>query len=146
MSLALMGSFLLAAGGIVIVTHGAVTSQEKQEKGLKKVPIQRSQLHSGKQMFKDYCAACHGMDGKGNGPAAEFLKNPPNDLTVLAKANNGKFPAEHFGTVLRSGTEKHPHGTLDMPTWGPLFRSLDQDFAELRIHNLRSYVESLQQK
>jgi len=65
---------------------------------------------------------------------------------MLAKQNNGKFPAEHFASVLRLGTSAHPHGTSDMPIWGPLFRSQDTAVAELRIHNLSSFVESIQVK
>ena len=77
---------------------------------VKTVPITRSDPSSGKQMFKDYCAACHGMDGKGNGPATEFLKAPPPDLTTMAKRNDGKFPESKFATILRFGTSAHPHG------------------------------------
>jgi hypothetical protein len=49
------------------------------------------------------------------------------------------------------GTEKHPHGTSDMPIWGPLFSSLHGNKAtdplvKLRIANLTSYLESLQSK
>jgi mono/diheme cytochrome c family protein len=40
---------------------------------------------SGKEMFLNYCAACHGKDGKGNGPTAPGLKAAP-DLTVLASS------------------------------------------------------------
>jgi mono/diheme cytochrome c family protein len=97
-------------------------------------------------MYKDYCAACHGIDGKGNGPATEFLKTPPPELTTMAKRNNGKFPSERFASVLRFGTVTHAHGTSDMPIWGPLFRSQNKDVAELRIHNLSSFVESIQEK
>jgi mono/diheme cytochrome c family protein len=143
--LLLAGSIILVGSGI-LVFQGTATSQETQEKTLKKVPITHSNPASGKQMYKDYCAACHGIDGKGNGPAVEFLKTPPADLTMLAKQNNGKFPAEHFASVLRLGTSAHPHGTSDMPIWGPLFRSQDTAVAELRIHNLSSFVESIQEK
>ncbi|MBZ5572099.1 MAG: cytochrome c [Acidobacteriia bacterium] len=45
---------------------------------------------SGQQMYSAYCAVCHGNDGKGGGPAAEALKVPPPDLTVLARKNGGK--------------------------------------------------------
>jgi len=143
--LLLAGSTILVGSGI-LVFQGTATSQETQEGTLKKVPITYSNPASGKQMYKDYCAACHGTDGKGNGPAVEFLKEPPADLTMLAKQNNGKFPAEHFASVLRLGTSAHPHGTSDMPIWGPLFRSQDTAVAELRIHNLSSFVESIQVK
>jgi len=31
----------------------------------------------GSQMYKEYCAACHGSDGKGRGPVAASLRKTP---------------------------------------------------------------------
>ncbi len=122
---------------------------QAQEKTIKKVPIVQSNSTSGKQMFADYCAPCHGLSGKGDGPAASALKTPPADLTLLAKNNNGKFPIDHVMTVLRQGSSTASHGTSDMPVWGPLFKSLNRSAPELvdqRIRNLSKYIESLQAK
>ncbi len=47
---------------------------------------------TGKVMFKQYCAACHGSDAKGHGPARAALKVPAADLTTLAKRHGGEFP------------------------------------------------------
>ena len=134
---------LLAMAGTIFISHGSATAQGMEEK---KVPLPYSKPGSGPQMYNDYCAACHGPGGKGDGPAAAFLKEPPADLTTMAKRNGGKFPEEHFTAVLSFGTEKHAHGTSEMPVWGPLFRSQNKDVARLRIHNLSLYVQSLQQK
>ncbi|HEY5504592.1 MAG TPA: cytochrome c, partial [Sedimentisphaerales bacterium] len=46
-------------------------------------------IDAGRSEYQSSCAVCHGIDGKGNGPAAEELKRRPIDLTVLAKKNNG---------------------------------------------------------
>ncbi len=138
---------LLAATSIALM--GQAASDPQTEKTMKKVPISYSKLDSGAQMWKDYCASCHGATGTGDGPAAEILKSPPADLTLLAKQNHGKFPAEHFVSVLKFGSGGHAHGTSDMPVWGPLLRSVEaqQDsLVQLRMHNLSEYVESLQQK
>ena len=99
-------------------------------------------------MFRSYCAPCHGKDAKGNGPAASALKNPPANLTLLAKKNNGKFPADHVASVLRRGVSG-AHGSTDMPVWGPLFASIsdnDESIVQMRIANLIRYLESLQEK
>jgi mono/diheme cytochrome c family protein len=143
--------FALAAAGLLSLVVGVFLmwgpgTSSAQEKTLKKVPITHSKPESGEQMFKDYCAACHGLRGKGDGPAAEILKAPPIDLTTMAKRSDGKFPYMHFAAILRFGTESHAHGTTDMPLWGPLFRSQNKDLAELRIQNLTKYVESIQEK
>lgn len=144
--LALAGVLLLAGSSLMLMGQAGET-QEKQEKALKKVPITYSKPDSGKQMYMDYCAACHGMYGKGDGPAAEFMKSPLPDLSMMAKKNNGKFPADHFAAVLRFGTGGHPHGTSDMPIWGQLFAAQEKGgLAQLRIHNLTEFVESMQQK
>jgi mono/diheme cytochrome c family protein len=112
--------------------------------------MSQSQSNSGKQVFKDYCAACHGMDGKGNGPAVQFLKAPPPDLTTMAKRYNEKSVGLKLEAILSFGTESKAHGTLDMPTWGPMFRTLNPDknnqVAKLRMYNLAEYVKSIQQK
>jgi len=86
----------------------------------------------------NYCASCHGEDAKGHGPVAQGLKEPPPDLTTLAKRNNGKFPADYVKNVLIHGAKLPAHGTPDMPVWGPTFT----DFNGKMIQ----YLESLQEK
>lgn len=53
---------------------------------------QRDASARGAQLYTDFCAGCHGTDGKGNGPNAAGLRPKPIDLTQLAKAAGGKFP------------------------------------------------------
>jgi mono/diheme cytochrome c family protein len=117
---------------------------------IKKVPMKHTSPTSGKEMYTQYCAACHGVDGKGTGPAAAALKTPPPDLTTLAKrSEGGKYPDDHVATLLRTGTGAPAHGSSDMPTWGPLFKSLDPThdvIVQQRIKNLNDYLITLQAK
>ena len=46
----------------------------------------------GKDLFKSYCASCHGLDAKGNGPMAASLKIPPSDLRRISIRNHDTFP------------------------------------------------------
>jgi mono/diheme cytochrome c family protein len=46
----------------------------------------------GGEIFRYYCAACHGADGRGHGPASVALKHAVPDLTLLSQKNGGKFP------------------------------------------------------
>jgi mono/diheme cytochrome c family protein len=104
---------------------------------------------SGKEMFVSYCAACHGKDGKGDGPAAAALKTAPADLTVLAKLNGGKYPADKVTAILRGQTNLVPHGDQEMPVWGRVFWRMSQGHEEIvmqRIANLNRYIETLQVK
>src|SRR5436190_24402032 len=52
------------------------------------------------KIFRDNCAACHGPDGKGHGPAAGALRHAPPDLTLIAQRNGGTFPADKVKAVI----------------------------------------------
>ncbi len=38
-----------------------------QQTKIEKTPVKSTSPTSGKQMYQEYCAVCHGKDGKGNG-------------------------------------------------------------------------------
>ena len=116
---------------------------------VKHVPIKNTSPNDGKSMFDNYCAVCHGKDGKGTGPAASALKATPTDLTALAKNAGGKYPAPHVASVIRGQATTTAHGSKDMPVWGPLFSSISQGHeaqVQQRITNLVEYVGTLQAK
>jgi mono/diheme cytochrome c family protein len=101
----------------------------------------------GKQLYKDYCAACHGSDAKGHGPVARSLREPPSDLTTLAERHGGTFPEGYVTDVLRFGLGLSAHGSSEMPVWGPVFQ-YQEHYSEAavrqRIKNLCEYLESIQ--
>jgi mono/diheme cytochrome c family protein len=74
----------------------------------------------GRLEFQYGCAACHGPDGKGNGPlaVAEQLTRSPPDLTLLAKSNGGVFPVRAVYDIIDGRREIKAHGTRAMPVWG----------------------------
>jgi mono/diheme cytochrome c family protein len=138
------------AAAIVALLLAASLAGAQEKPAIKKVPMKQTSPTSGKEMYTQYCASCHGADGKGSGPAAAALKTPPADLTTLAKrSEGGNYPRDHVATILRNGTELAAHGSSDMPIWGPLFKSLDptHDIAvQQRIKNLNDYLVSIQAK
>jgi mono/diheme cytochrome c family protein len=137
----------LSAGVLAILA--VLTLAQDQKPAMKKATARYTSPSSGQEMYINYCAACHGRDGKGNGPAAPALKSAPTDLTALARRNQGKFPSNHVYQVLKGGTAPSVHGTEEMPIWGSVFRSLesgDQAMVHLRMSNLTKYIESLQVK
>ena len=103
----------------------------------------------GDNLYRTYCASCHGEDAKGNGPMAAWMKIPPPDLTRIAARNGGKFPLERVDRII-SGEEPLPsgHGTREMPVWGSVFSQVtrDQDLGRLRIDNLARYLRDIQAK
>jgi hypothetical protein len=72
----------------------------------------------GQNEFLQSCASCHGVSGKGDGPAAKSLSPPPADLTKLSEANNGVFPVSRVHEIIDGRIERLVHGTRDMPVWG----------------------------
>ena len=102
----------------------------------------------GKAMFMEYCAVCHGQEGKGNGPAASALKKAPADLTQLtAHSSDGKFPGVHVSRYIGGDDAVQAHGTRDMPIWGDVFKSMNNQLTATQgVSNLADYVKPIQAK
>jgi mono/diheme cytochrome c family protein len=115
---------------------------------IKRVPVKQTSAASGKEMFAAYCSTCHGLSGKGDGPAAAALKAAPSDLTRLAGTNGGKYPDLRVAEAI-AATDVPAHGSKEMPIWGSLFKSLGagtNDQVQMRITNLTAYIKSIQAK
>lgn len=143
-------SWMIAMIGL-FVSFVAAQDQTQNQSGaaIKHVPITATSAASGKEMFTSYCAACHGADGKGDGPAASALKVHPANLTTLSSSNGGKFPGLKVSGAIRGDATVAAHGSREMPVWGTLFRSISQGHeaeVQQRVANLTTYVESLQAK
>jgi mono/diheme cytochrome c family protein len=126
---------------------GSAAGQTKSDAG--KPNEQLIYSVKGPDLFRAYCAACHGAGGTGNGPAASALKTKPADLTVLAKNNGGKFPTARVQKyILGDDAATTSHGSREMPIWGPIFHQIeeDQDLGNVRLQNLVKYLETIQQK
>ena len=137
---------LSAVAVVFFLFAGVGIAQESSNVKIQNVPVTPTSPASGKDMYVNYCASCHGKDGKGNGPAAPALKSMPTDLTALGKKNGGKFPADHVAAIL-AGAGVTAHGSADMPVWGTLFRRVSsghQAEVQLRISNMTKYLESIQ--
>ena len=110
----------------------------------------------GRADFLTYCAACHGVGGKGDGTVAEFLTITATDLTQLRKKNAGLFPRERAINVIDGRTEVKVHGPRDMPVWGDWFKfeatssisgkGAQEEVVRARINALVDYIETIQEK
>lgn len=110
--------------------------------------IQAGAGPTGAELYGQYCAACHGHDLKGTGPAPEPYQAPP-DLTTLARRNGGKFPDAQVTDILRNGVVIPAHGLADMPAWGTDSRLMDisnPSQVRERIADLVQYIQSQQVK
>ncbi len=116
---------------------------------IKTAPPRYTSPSSGKEMYATYCAPCHGLSARGDGPAAPALQHHPSNLTLLAKKNGGDFPALYVTATLRNGGKRHPSDDVRMPVWKEQFRYMDNpnsSVATLRILNLTDYLSTLQVK
>jgi mono/diheme cytochrome c family protein len=105
-------------------------------------------IHSvkGPDLYRAYCASCHGSDGKGQGPAAAALKANVPDLTLLARKNRGEFPEKQVRSTIMGEGVLAAHGSREMPIWGPIFHQIESDVdrGNVRLENLVRYLESIQ--
>lgn len=113
----------------------------------------------GKQEYTNSCAVCHGDNGKGAGPLAEFLNKKVPDLTMLAKNNSGLFSFDRVYWVIDGRQIVAAHGPRAMPVWGDRYKTdaaqrsfefIDpkqlESFVRGRIIALIGYIYSLQAK
>jgi mono/diheme cytochrome c family protein len=133
---------------ILIAVAGFIAMpQEKAQTVTGNTVLKASDL-SGAEMYRTFCASCHGIDGKGSGPAAGALKKAPPDLTQLAKHNNGHLPDFRILRIIDGYEIRAVHGSRDMPIWGDYFRmkQRDEGIVAVREHNLVEYLRSIQQR
>lgn len=100
----------------------------------------------GKDLFKSYCASCHGLDAKGHGPMAASLKIPPSDLRRISIRNRDTFPMMRVEKIIAGEELPAGHGSSEMPVWGPIFSRVttDVDLGRVRIDNLARYLRDIQ--
>lgn len=106
--------------------------------------------YAGSDLFRIFCASCHGTQARGNGPVAKSLKVKVPDLTRIARLHGGEFPTEKIHRII-DGRELRPtHGTGDMPVWGQEFYGASSDDAARRarsdelIERMVGYLRSIQ--
>jgi mono/diheme cytochrome c family protein len=139
-------SHLVLLAGLATLALTAATGRADEDEG--DDPI-------GLTEYEIACMSCHGIDGKGNGPQAPTLSMMPADLTGIARANGGVFPARQIFDMIDGRGVIPAHGRRDMPIWGARYRATGEpgeDPAEvekrvrLLIDALVNYIESIQAK
>lgn len=110
------------------------------------------ELHEqdGGQLYRRFCASCHGGKGFGDGPVASMLNVMVPDLTRIALRHGGRFPEEQVRKIIDGRTVMPPHGSRDMPVWGFEFRLIEAEHVDAQkrtqamVRRLTDYVRSIQ--
>ncbi|MES2434194.1 MAG: c-type cytochrome [Pseudomonadota bacterium] len=132
---------ITAAFGLAVLLSACVDQAKRAEKT------------TGAQDYADYCAACHGASGKGDGEAAAGLAKKPADLTRLAARNHGTFPTTKVMAQIWGYAGKKGEGV--MPDFAPLLKgdSVPYDGGDgiatptpVRLVELAEYLKVLQAK
>ncbi len=103
---------------------------------------------SGSDLFRSYCATCHGPSGRGDGALSGQLRRMPPDLTKFTARNGGVFPSEKVRRII-DGRDVMAHGDRSMPVWGSVFsreRRGDDAAAAARIEALVTFLQSIQER
>jgi mono/diheme cytochrome c family protein len=142
-------TIVFALGSLVVGATGA----SSQSAPASPAPSDQDQKYQtlirsteGPDLYRAYCASCHGVDGKGQGPAAAAFKAKMPDLTTLAARNGGKFPLARVKQTILGDDVIAAHGSRDMPVWGPIFHQIEEDVDRgyVRVDNLLKYLQSIQ--
>ncbi len=100
----------------------------------------------GSEEFRNSCASCHGVGGRGDGDLAQFLTVKPTDLTTLAKSNDGVYPFLRVFQIIDGRTQVAGHGERAMPVWGDRYKLENAEaYTRARILELVYYVQNIQQ-
>ena len=101
-------------------------------------------------LYRQYCASCHGGDGRGHGPVEPYLTVKPADLTRIAARRSGDFPRDQLVHIIAGDEVIAAHGTRTMPIWGEQLQidvigTVNKPVvARGRIDFLVDYLETLQ--
>lgn len=90
------------------------------------LPAAAQDAETGRQLYVDFCAACHGVGARGDGVMAEVLTIRPTDLTALAA--DGQFPTLRVAEQIDGRRPILAHGG-DMPIFGLWFEGDGADVA-----------------
>lgn len=105
---------------------------------------------TGKELYERFCASCHGVEGRGDGPVSPYFTIEVPDLTLIARRAGGAYPRDRVVRIIDGRHIFGAHGTRTMPVWGEDFsRAAPGDpnaerQTRLIIDRLADYVAELQ--
>jgi len=115
---------------LVMLILGSLSSNASAESA------SNEELTRGKRIFNHYCAACHGVTGRGDGPNAPYLDPLPRDLS--SERFLRRLTDLYLNKVIQSGGNSVSKSTL-MPAYG---KTLSQQ----EVGDIIAYIRTLPQK
>jgi mono/diheme cytochrome c family protein len=113
-------------------------------------PDQATMNHApmGADLYRMYCASCHGTTARGDGPLAASMRRQPPNLTEITKRQKGTYPKEMVFKIIDGRQRVAGHGGPDMPVWGDAFMrtsdNADPNSVKFRIQALVDFLETIQ--
>jgi mono/diheme cytochrome c family protein len=104
-------------------------------------------IAQGRALYLQYCASCHGVDAKGDGPIAGMLTTPPPNLRLLSERYGNPLPEDQIARFIDGRADVKAHGPRDMPVWGRRFSSItqgNQRMVKNAITKLVAFLQSIQ--
>ena len=112
-----MKKIALILFGLLMIVNPKALAQDQAAGG--KPDATEEVIASGKKVYEERCFFCHGTEGAGDGPVADYLDPQPRDFTVgifkFRTTESGELPTDE--DLFRTVTQGIP-GTA-MPEWGP---------------------------
>jgi mono/diheme cytochrome c family protein len=84
----------------------------------------------GKQIYSQYCVTCHGVSGRGDGPAGVSLNPRPRNFTD--KSIMDSYTDDYLAKVIKGGGASVGKSPM-MPPWGGVLKPED-------IQNVIAYI------
>lgn len=140
--------FIALQAAVLLAGLFAAASNAPDDKTKAKTAQPERLIHSlkGPDIYRAYCATCHGVTGKGDGPVAPALTKELPDLTTIAQRNGGVFPTDRVRKIISGDELIVAHGSREMPIWGLIFHQVeeDRDYGAIRLQNITEYLKSIQ--
>ena len=117
------------------------------------MPAVAEDVKAGVDLFVTYCASCHGLEARGDGPMSAILTVLPTDLTQLAVQMGGTFPIARVVARIDGRDPLVAHGS-PMPVYGEFFEGkgvvlTDEDGVMIMtsqpVIDLVAYLQSVQE-
>jgi mono/diheme cytochrome c family protein len=111
---------LITLCGLLLAVPGAYAADAEKTTSAK----------AGASLFKSNCLACHGAEGKGDGPSGRYLPTRPANLSL------SKAPDDYLKLIITEGGDAMGRSAA-MPAWGAALTSTDIESIILHINTLR---------